>query len=198
MDKRLIAWARAVKQRTRSGLPVLWLFTDFARHPDPLPAIARLPQGLCGVVFRHDAAPGRAALARLVAACCRRRGLALVIAGDPRLAWRVRAGVHLRGGRRAGLVRPPHGLVTSSVHDPAQLRLARRAGTRIYFISAAFASASHPGETPLGAVRWAALAARARPGTAYALGGVTGQKINELARNCRGAGAIHALSGPIS
>jgi hypothetical protein len=54
MDERLLAWGRAVKQRQRNALPALWLFTDTERIPDPLPAIGRLPRGLCGVVFRHD------------------------------------------------------------------------------------------------------------------------------------------------
>ncbi|MGI4945219.1 MAG: hypothetical protein ACRYHQ_32435, partial [Janthinobacterium lividum] len=101
MDRRLAAWARQVKARggkAGGGLPALWLFTDAVRLPDPLPAIARLPRG-CGVVFRHDGVPNRAALAAAAACLCRRRGLLMVVAGDPRLAAAVGAGLHLRGGR---------------------------------------------------------------------------------------------------
>jgi thiamine-phosphate pyrophosphorylase len=198
MDQRLLSWAHAVKHRTRNPLPILWLFTDSERVPNPLPAIARLPRGLGGVVFRHDKAPDRARLATQVANLCRSRGLALVIAGDANLAAHLRAGIHLRGGRRRHRIRLPLGPITSSVHNPAEYHRARRAGAQIYFISAAFATRSHFGEQPLGPVRWAALARHIPAANAYALGGITGQTIKSLAQNCRGAGAIHALSMPIS
>jgi thiamine-phosphate pyrophosphorylase len=194
MDERLMAWGRAVKRRRRSKLPVLWLFTDEARLPDPLPSIAQLPSGLCGVVFRHDGAPDRDALARRVARLCRARRLALVVAGDPALAARLGAGRHLRGGRHGGLARSPGGLITASAHSVPEILRARRAGARIVFISPAFETRSHPGEAALGAVRWCRLARAARDINACALGGIDGRKINTLARICCGAAAIHALS----
>jgi thiamine-phosphate pyrophosphorylase len=173
----------------------LWLFTDAVRMPDPLAAIARLPAGLCGVVFRHDGAPGRAALAARVARLCKARRLALVVAGDARLAARVGAGVHLRGGRLAGLARRGRFMVTASAHDVPQIRRAGRAGADIVFISPAFSTASHPGQAALGAARWARLARAAGAANAYALGGVNGRTVKALARFCGGAGAIHALDG---
>jgi thiamine-phosphate pyrophosphorylase len=193
MDARLLFWARAVKQRRRGRLPVLWLFTDFLRAPDPMPAIARLPPGLSGVVLRHDEAPERAALALRVAKLCRARRLGLVVAGDARLAARLRAGLHLRGGRRL-LGGRLAGLVTSSAHNVPEILAARRAGAKILFISPAFATASHPGGRALGAMRWRLLARRAGPCFAYALGGISGQKVKELAGFCYGVAAIHALS----
>jgi thiamine-phosphate pyrophosphorylase len=162
-----------------------------------MPAIARLPPGLSGVVLRHDDAPDRAALAERVATMCRERRLGLVVAGDARLAARLGAGLHLRGGRRAGRCTRP-GLVTSSAHNVPEILAARRAGAKILFISPAFATASHPGGRALGAVRWRLLARRAGPCFAYALGGISGQKVKELADFCYGAGAIHALEARIS
>ncbi len=100
MDRKLLARARAVKAARRSSVP-LWLFTDARRLPDPLAAAARLPRGLAGVVLRHDGEPGRAALGRALARLCRRRRLALVVAGDVRLAAALGAGVHLRNGMLA-------------------------------------------------------------------------------------------------
>jgi thiamine-phosphate pyrophosphorylase len=191
MDQRLLKVGRAVKQRRKNNFATLWYFTDSARAPDPLPAIAGLPRGIAGVIFRHDHAPGRAALAADVAALCKSRGVALVIAGDTRLAARLGAGVHLRGGRW-----PDHrrvrGLITSSAHDEVEIHRARRAGARVIFISPVFASASHPGERVLGPLRWARLA-RLAVGTAYALGGITGANIRRLP-SAAGAGAIAALS----
>lgn len=201
---RLAAWARQVKARggTRSGkggrgLPALWLFTDAVRLPDPLPAIARLLPG-CGVVFRHDGAPSRAALAAAAARLCRSRGLVMVVAGDPRLAAAVGAGLHLRAGRaarawrRAWLRRGQP--VTSSAHDGAELLRARRAGADAAFLSPLFATRSHPGTRPLGPVRWAALERGAR-GPALALGGVAGGTARRVPRSARGAGLIGAAPG---
>jgi len=179
------------------GMPVLWLFTDAARLPDPVPAIARLPAG-CGVVFRHDGVPGRAALAARVARLCRARGLVLVVAGDPRLAAAVGAGLHLRGGRaarhwrRAWLRqgRP----VTSSAHGRAELARAARAGADAAFLSPLFPTNSHPGAPPLGPVRWAALA-RDACGLVLALGGVAGSTARRVPPRAAGAGLTGALFG---
>jgi len=174
-------------------LPPLWLFTDARRLADPRETVARLPRGFAGVVLRHDNEPGRAALGRALARICRARRLALVVAGDVRLAAALGAGVHLRGGRWPGLARPRRGPVTSSAHSLPELRRAARAGAALAFLSPAFATASHPGVAAMGPVRWAALARRARL-PVLALGGVTGDSVRRLPRRvCRGAGAIGAL-----
>lgn len=195
MDHKLVAWARAVKARQRGaqrGVPVLWLFTDFHRLPDPLGAARRLPRGLCGVVLRHDGDPGREALGRALAGICAERRLPLVVAGDWRLAARLGAGVHLRGGRGrtvAGRV------VTSSAHSVTELERARRAGARLAFLSPAFPTASHPGAPALGPVRWAALARLAKAMPVAALGGIDGTRARCLpARACHGVAAIGALA----
>jgi thiamine-phosphate pyrophosphorylase len=201
MDSRLVAWARSVKARNaaaRGGghdLPALWLFTDARRLADPRAAVARLPRGLCGVVLRHDGEGSRAALALGLARICRERRLVLVVGGDWRLAAALHAGLHLRGGRADGpaprwLRRP-----TSSAHDAAELRRARRAGARLAFLSPAFATASHEGAAGLGPVRWGRLAGGGRGLTVAALGGIDGGSVRLLPRRfCRAAGAIGALA----
>lgn len=185
MDRRLVAWGRAVKARSRTKHPVLWLFTDAARLPDPLPAISALPKNLCGVVFRHDGVPNRAALAWQVAKLCRMRKLPLTVAGDWRLAAALGAGQHLRGG--AGPVRFRRRPITSSAHSVPELR---RAALRhaVVFLSPVFATPSHPGAPTLGAWRFAALNTQHR---ALALGGVNGGNARRL--RAAGAGAIAAL-----
>jgi thiamine-phosphate pyrophosphorylase len=173
-------------RRCGRSVPPLWLFTDAARMLDVVGVVARLPRGLCGVVFRHDGAPDRAALAAAVARVCRQRRLWLAVA-DARLAWRLRAGVHLRGGRgpRART------FATASAHDGAELQRARRAGAVLTFLSPAFATASHPGARALGPWRWGRWAGRGR---VAALGGVDGRTVLRLPRGrCAGAGAITAL-----
>jgi thiamine-phosphate pyrophosphorylase len=195
MDQRLIAWARAVKRRTRNPGPVLWLFTDSSRGANPLRAAARLPKGLCGVVYRHDTAPDRAALGRALARICRARDLELAVAGDIRLAHALAAGLHLRAGRFSGPQaanlrrRRP---LTSSAHNIQDIRRARAAGATAIFLSPAFPPASHPGAPALGPARWSAMA---RGKSLLALGGITGHTARALPRHCRGAGAIGALGG---
>ena len=194
MDLKLLAWGRAAARRLgRKSLPVLWLFTDSDRLPDPRPAASRLPRGIAGVVLRHDSHPDRVAIGRDLARICRARRLALVVAGDVRLAAALGAGVHLRGGRWPG-PRRRSGIATSSAHTLPDLRRAARNGASVAFLSPAFATASHPGAPALGACRWAALAGRAGLPVA-ALGGVTGASIRRLPPGlCRGIGAIGALA----
>lgn len=203
-----MAWARAVKRRSRPPHPVLWLFTDAARGADPLVAAARLPKGLCGVVFRHDAAPDRARIGRDLAKICRARRLALVVAGDIRLARALGAGVHLRAGRWPGpaaMNLRRRRLVSSSAHTLADIRRARHAGGGLIFLSPVFPTASHPGAPALGAMRWARLvragggpilAPGSRVAAIFALGGVSGRRVRALpAKLCAGVGAIGALGG---
>ncbi|MGH7083403.1 MAG: thiamine phosphate synthase [Acetobacteraceae bacterium] len=195
MDLTLLSWARAVKARRRLPVaplwPPLWLFTDEVLLPDPLPAARLLPRGLGGVVFRHDGAADRVALGRALARVCRARRLMLVVAGDARLAAALGAGLHLRRGRRP-IVRRRPGFLTASAHDRAELIRAGRAGVDLVFLAPAFATRSHVGARPLGAVRWNALAGRARLPVA-ALGGVGGKTARRLPR-AAAAAAISALA----
>ena len=192
MDAKLLAWGRATASRGHR-FPPLWLFTDSTRLPDPREAVARLPRRLAGVVFRHDDHPERVGLARDVARICRERGLVLVVAGDVRLAARLRAGVHLRGGRWPGAART-RGFITSSAHGPADLRRAARAGAHLAFLAPVFATASHPGASSLGPAAWCGLA-RVAPLMVAALGGIDGTSVRRLPRRlCRAVGAIGALS----
>lgn len=194
MDASLLAWAQAAHRRGGRRVPPLWLFTDSRRLADPRPAVARLPKGLAGVVLRHDAAADRAALGRDLARICRARRLPLVVAGDARLAAALRAGTHLRGGRWPGPVRPRRGLLTSSAHNRAELRRARRSGADLVFLGPAFATPSHPGAASLGAARWCRLANRAGLRVA-ALGGIDGASVRRLPpRLCSAVGAIGALA----
>ncbi len=159
--------------------------------PDPLPSIAALPRGLCGVVLRHDGVDGRARLARAAAALCHARGIALSIAGDWRLAAALGAGVHLRGGRGRPVGRLGGRWNTASAHDGAQLRRGLDAGALV-FLSPLCPTVSHPGGRSLGPARWARLARGQR---VLALGGVDGGRVGVLRLvGAAGAGAIGALA----
>ena len=193
MDRKLVAWARAVKARHgRVAPPPLWLFSDARAQPDLAAAVARLPRGLCGVVFRHDGQPGRAALGRTIERICRDRRLALSVAGDWRLAALLHAGLHLRDGRRSGS--PPVWLAaeTASAHTGGDVFRARKA--RVAFVSPVFPTNSHPGAAGLGVVRWASMI-RVLGTNAAALGGIDGEMVGRFgARRPHAIGAIKALS----
>ena len=210
MDQRLLSWgsrpsvSAITRPRPASGmmvvggqprtLPRLWLFTDHLRLPDPRASVAGLPRGKAGVVLRHDHDPARAALGRDLARICRARRLLLVVAGDARLAAALKAGVHLRGGRWPGPIRP-QGVATSSAHSIQDMIRARRAGAGLVFLSPAFPTASHAGAPGLGPLRWAAMARYAAPLPLAALGGVDGGSVKRLpSKLLRAVGAIGALS----
>lgn len=187
-----MAWARMVKSRQHAHGAVLWLFTDQVRLADPLPAVARLPSGLCGVVFRHDGVADRKELGRKLAALCRSRRLELVVAGDWRLAVLLGAGFHARDGRKP-LGAPLRLMRTSSAHSMAHLVLARRIGAGLGFLSPMLPTVSHPGRAALGPRRWSALA-RATSLKLAALGGIDGANCRILPREqCSGAGSIGAF-----
>jgi thiamine-phosphate pyrophosphorylase len=204
VDAKLLAWARATASRVPAAkrgnatpraahrcIPPLWLFTDPNRLTDPLASVARLPRGLAGVVFRHDSYPDRAKLAHDLARICRARRLILVVAGDPRLAAALHAGVHLRGGRWPGRSRAGR-FVTSSAHSLPDLRRAAKAGAELIFLSPVFPTASHPDTLTLGPALWARLARGSA--MAAALGGIDGETVRRLPRHCRAVGAIGALA----
>lgn len=168
-------------------LPPLWLFTDAARLADPVAAVAGLPKGLCGVVFRHDGVPGRGALLRATWRVCRARRLVMVVAGDGPVPAGV--GRHLRRGRggQAG-----GGPITASAHDVGELVRGFRAGAGAVFLSPVYPSASHPGGGAIGVWRWGLWVGRWRMAV-FALGGIDGRSVRRLPRWMGGVGAIGGL-----
>ncbi len=182
-------------------MPRLWLLSDPARLPDPLPLMARLPRG--AAVLLRGPAPGLAAAA---ARRARARGLMLILAGEGRGALAARAGLHvpehrlmrhllpfLMMRRHAGPRARP--LLSLAVHGRAGVARARRLGADAALVSPVFPTASHPGAPALGPLRWAALA-RALPCPAVALGGMSARRVRRLPRRlCAGWAAIGAWAG---
>ncbi len=146
MDRRLLDWARAVKARRHGRIPVLWLFTDAQR--------LRNRRGRGGAARRGGGCAITARDADRLARRCRARGLALVVAGDPRLAARLGAGQHLRDGRlpRPG-ARGGRGASQARLRPMTSHRCAGRppAGPRCAFLSPSFQpreSSRNPGIGP--------------------------------------------------
>ena len=167
------------------------MMTDARRTHDPVADALRLPSG-AAVIFRHyELVPqSRLALARILRAATSARRIKLLIADDMRMALDVRAdGVHFseRTLPRAGtrLRRLPHWLVTAAAHSIPALRRAAQAGVTAALLSPVFATLSHPGTAPLGALRFSAwIHSSSIP--VYGLGGITDRN----ARRLRGSGAV--------
>ncbi len=178
--------ARALNLRARRRfprartLPNLLLMTDSRRLPDPRAALDRLPRG-AAVVLRHyaDDAGARDRLARALIPALRARGLRLLIAGDPRLAYEVGAdGVHLPewmvavdglATRRVRL--RSRWIVTAACHSEHALRAAALIGADAAVLAPVFSTASHLDTPSLGAVRFTGLVRRSLI-PVYALGGI--------------------------
>jgi thiamine-phosphate pyrophosphorylase len=179
-------------------LPALILMTDAVRLPDPMAALARLPRH-SAVILRQPDDRERQRLARRLAEPCRRLGLRLIIAADAKLAVNVGAGgLHLpesmlrHGGRGWRLLRRPGWLITAAAHSPAALQAAVHAGVDAVLLSPVFPTASHPGATALGPLKFAALV-RQSAIPIYALGGVTAATAPRLAGS--GAAGFAAIGG---
>src|ERR1700752_4198119 len=87
--------------RPQRPLPPLLFFTDPLRTPDPAAVAERLPAG-CGVIYRSFGAADASQGAGRLAGSAERRGLALLIGLDERLAEACGAqGVHLPERARA-------------------------------------------------------------------------------------------------
>jgi thiamine-phosphate pyrophosphorylase len=189
---RLAALARRLNRDAGGpAIPALFFFTDPKRTPDPVAAAKRLPRGTA-VVYRHFGAPDRAHIARQLAAICRDRTLALLIAADPDLARRVGAdGVHWPEARIAPRAGP--GLVTAAAHSAEAIARAAAYGANACVLSPIFPTRSKPRREPLGLFRASQLARRSAI-PVIALGGVTAHNAQLLAgRGFAGVAAIDAL-----
>lgn len=171
-----------------SILPRVWMMTD-ERRADPAASMARLPKG-AAVVFRHYDAPDRTALAERLRSLARNRGLVFLVAGDPRLASRVKAdGFHAPEALAHRLIAArrmlPRGIMTMAVHGMRGLVAAHRYRPDSILVSPVFATASHPDDRSLGPVRFAALT-QAAPAPVVALGGMNDPALRRL----RGTGVF--------
>ena len=156
--------------------PREWLMTD-ERIGDRLwQAVAALPDGQAGIVFRHYslAADERAEMARRVATTCRDRVLTLAIGRD----------VSLAGSLGADLAHNPekdHGTLPASrsAHSFEEAQAAWRSGAQLIFLSPIFATRSHPGQEPLPRAEALEIIA-ASPVPVIALGGMNRARFSEL------------------
>ncbi len=173
--------------KSKNGLPTLWLFTDARAAVD----ISQLPRG-AGVVIRHYDHPQRACFVQKLVRAGHARGLIMFVAGDIRLALASGAdGVHLPEYLLRKHRKPYRKfIVTAAAHSARALIKARVADG--IFLSPIFATRSHIGVSPLGAVHAARLIRHIHQ-PVFALGGITHAKAKQLA--LLGFSGVAAIDG---
>jgi thiamine-phosphate pyrophosphorylase len=163
---------RHKKPNGHAQIPRIWMMTDPRLGENLAAAVQRLPAG-SGVIFRHyDLEPmKRKTLFCQIARVCRRRGHVILLAGTEADARNWHAdGVHGLGRALGASLR------SVPVHNVREIAQARRIGADIMLLSPVFATRSHPGQRPLGAIQFQRLAALSGSAKLIALGGMTRQK----------------------
>ena len=154
----------------RQPLPRLWMMTDERQGEGLFPALECLPRR-GGVVFRHYSLPEaeRRRLFEDVGGVARRRGLLLMLAGEPELAaaWGADGSHGLCGGRASA----PGLLRSASAHNLEELAAAEAVRADFVFVSPVFPTRSHPDALILGPKGFGAVAGQARV-PVIALGGM--------------------------
>jgi thiamine-phosphate pyrophosphorylase len=172
--------------------------TDDERLPDPLAAADALPRGSMIVVRARDP-ERRDQLSRTMLKLACRKGLAVLVAGDPLLAVMLGAdGFHLPESRLPEAThwraRFPLFTITAAVHSLSALMRAGPLPIDAMFLSPVFATGSHPDHTQLTPLRANSIA-RMSDKPVYALGGIHARNAGSLARDAfAGIAAIGALS----
>lgn len=88
----------------------------------------------------------------------------------------------------------PRWWIGRSVHDLAEAEAARTEGADYLVVGPVFATASHPGRTPLGLQRLTAIAAAVDGLPVIAIGGITADRVREVRNSgAYGVAAIRAL-----
>ena len=189
-ERQALAWTPPEKLRDYpmppADRPVVAALTSPARYlvspepADPAAWLAKLEKALKGgirrVQLRARGLPARtlADLAMDARTRCHAAGAELLVNGEPGLAADLGLGLHLRSDQLMALqARPlPVGqLVGASCHDAGELAQAERLGLDFAVLGPVRATESHPGSTPLGWDRFAALR-EAVSLPIYALGGM--------------------------
>ena len=173
---------------------MLVLMTDDERLKDPLPAVRALPKGAMVIVRSRDAAR-RADLARAIVALAKSRALLVLVANDVALAARCGAdGLHLSeaNAAQASHWRAVHPAWFISIAAHSLRAAVFSKASDAVLLSPVFATASHPGRSPITTVR-ANQIARATSSPIYALGGVTPRNAC-LLHGFSGIAAIAALA----
>lgn len=169
----------SVRVPTNQTLPELWLISDRRNDAVLEDALARLPRG-SGFIYRHYHLPPEERIARYwqIERIARMRGH-LVILADSALTAREWGADGIYGAPLSLVPRRGDMLMLATTHNLAEIAAANRIGADAVLLSAVFATASHPGATALGPMRFRTIAAHAQM-PVIALGGMTQRNADRL------------------
>lgn len=162
-------------RRQSPKLPKTWLMTDERMGERLIPSIRALPRG-SGIVFRHHTLPPkqRRSLFKHIRCIARKNRLMLVFDGTTGAACAVKA-----DGQHSSDQKRPSSIRTMAVHNMAERIKAERIGVDLIFVSPVFRTATHPGQKPLGRVRFGQLVCGSKT-PVIALGGMTYRQAKSL------------------
>ena len=181
--------------------PSLYLITpDLSEGEDKFLAgvNAALASGIRRLQLRLPACSAvvRRRLAITVLAACERHRAQLFVNGDVALALELGCGLHLPAAQLMALAKrplPQGRCIAASCHDARELAHAEALGLDFVVLGPVAATASHPGDSPMGWTRFALLR-EAVSLPIYALGGLSPEDLT-MARRCgaQGIAAIRSL-----
>lgn len=191
-------------------LPSMYAVSNIGT-PEGLPAFlekldAALGRGLKLLQLREPGWPGGAAATTLhgtlrqVLARCHAAGARLLVnSAHPRAWWVEADGVHLRARDTAALTQRPNlpegALVGVSIHGAGEVTWAREIGADFCVLGPVAATASHPGQPPLG---WDAFEAAISDAglPVYAIGGQSAATLDQAQQHgAHGIAAIRSMFG---
>jgi thiamine-phosphate pyrophosphorylase len=181
------------------SLPALFALTDPDRTPDVVAFAKSLPEG-AGIILRHFGQPGPRMASMDLATVASDRKLVYLIGADPELAAIVGAkGVHWpeRMPAEAASYRrhQPERMMTMAAHGAEGLAAAKEAAADAVLLGPVFPTDSASTNPPIGVERFAELVASTDL-PVYALGGVTGENVEQLLGT--GACGVAAVSAFLS
>jgi len=157
--------------------------TDQSRQPDWRMIISHMNQA-DKVIIRDYAHPNRPELAAEIANHCQKNRIKCAVAGDWRLAWALKTGLHWPSNMARGRSIPirPRQFQTMAVHNTAELARAIFHRVDYALISPIFETQTHAIANPIGPRGLYHLAALAKANNIVpvALGGVTLETVQRL------------------
>jgi len=172
----------ASKSKGHKALPHLFFMTDATRIKNPEAVIAALPTGSAIIIRDYDI-DNRKDHAKSLIKLAKSRGLITLVAGDAKLARRVRAdGLHLPEYMlwQAAPVLTGFAFVTASCHSVKALKRAAALGVDASTFSPIYPTRSHVGAQAVGVSRLSATLKVPNIPAVIALGGITRERLRLL------------------
>lgn len=185
-----LANKKLISKQKRSKLPSLIFITDVEKVKNIFMTIENLPKDTL-VIIRDYNHPEREIYAEKIAAICKKRRLKFLVAGDLKLAKKLKAnGVHLREDMakdiRIWRLKNSKQIITISAHSASAIQKIQNYNVDAILLSPVFPTSTHPCALSLGIKNFKNLSKQSKI-PVYALGGVDKENVEKL-EQCNIAG----------